>query len=150
MQMVGKHVTRVGVAAVIARESQLLLIRRKRSHGAGSWAVPGGHLEFGENPGDCAIREAREEVGLEVCSPSFAALTNDFFATENRHYITIWMVVDCLADEEINASEDEVAEWGWFDWDNLPAPLFLPLENLINDRNVIFGSLRSIIFPSDK
>lgn len=135
---------RVGVAALIIAENRLLLIRRKRSHGAGSWAVPGGHLEFAESPADCAIREASEETGLVVSRPRCVALTNDIFPVDEKHYLTIWMTVDCPSDFDVNPSMDEVAEWDWFAWDDLPSPLFLPLENLVNGRNVVFGDLPAI------
>ena len=125
---------RVGVAVIFMRNNRLLLIKRKKSHGAGSWAVPGGHLEFGESPEECAIRETREEVGLEISDVRFVAITNDVFPENNLHYITIWMKGDCPSGEPKKASQDEVAELGWFSWDALPSPLFIPLENLINGR----------------
>ena len=81
----------IGVAILIHRNRQILLLRRKGVHGAGSWSTPGGHLEFGESPEACAIRETREETGLEIHTVRFVALTNDVFAAEEKHYITIWM-----------------------------------------------------------
>lgn len=136
---------RVGVAVIIVKQGRLLLIRRKRSHGAGSWAVPGGHLEFGESPAECAVREAFEEVGLAVREPRCVALTHDVFHAERKHYVTIWMSADCPSDPLVAPSNDEVAEWGWFAWDDLPSPLFLPLENLVAGRSVVFGDLPAII-----
>lgn len=138
---------KVGVAAIIMAENRLLLIRRKGAHGSGTWAVPGGHLEFGESPAECAIREAFEETGLVVVDPRCVALTNDIFPVDEKHYLTIWMTVDCPSDLDVNPSKDEVAEWGWFAWDGLPSPLFLPLENLVNGRSVVFSDLSSIFQP---
>jgi 8-oxo-dGTP diphosphatase len=136
---------RVGVAVIIGKQGRLLLIRRKRSHGAGSWAVPGGHQEFGESPAECAVREAFEEVGLVVSGPRCIALTNDVFPAEEKHYITIWMKVECPSEFLVTPCNDEVAEWGWFAWDALPSPLFLPLENLVIGRSVVFASFSEII-----
>ncbi len=70
---------RVGVAAIVQRNGQVLLIKRKGAHGSGSWAVPGGHLEYGESLEECAVRETHEEVGIEISDVSFAAITNDIF-----------------------------------------------------------------------
>jgi 8-oxo-dGTP diphosphatase len=67
----------VGVAALVTRSEHVLLLKRHGSHGAGSWACPGGHLEFGETPEQCAIREVFEEVGLAIGQMRFRAITND-------------------------------------------------------------------------
>lgn len=48
----------------IIRDNQVLLIRKKRGLGAGKINAPGGRLEIGETPNECAIRETQEEVGL--------------------------------------------------------------------------------------
>jgi 8-oxo-dGTP diphosphatase len=125
---------RVGVAAIIEKDGQVLLVKRKNAHGAGSWAVPGGHLEFGETPEKCAIRETREEVGIEITDVRFVAITNDIFADEGKHYITIWMRGTLQSGEPHIAAAREVAEVGWFNWKALPSPLFIPLENLLGGR----------------
>ena len=125
---------RVGVALIISKENQVLLLKRKRSHGAGSWSTPGGHLEFGESPEACAIREAKEETNVEVVNVRFKAVTNDVFESEGKHYITIWMQADYSTGEPIANAEDEVADIGWFSWNALPQPLFLPLENLLSGK----------------
>ncbi len=125
---------RVGVAAIILRNNQVLLIRRKNVHGSGTWSTPGGHLELGETPEQCAIRETREEVGFEIEEVRFVAATNDLFAESGKHYITLWMTGACGSGEPgINAAY-EVAEFGWFHWEALPGPLFLPFDNLLKRR----------------
>jgi 8-oxo-dGTP diphosphatase len=77
---------RVGVAVLIIRDDRVLLIKRSGSHGAGTWATPGGHLDFGEMPEQCGVREAREETGLEVADLTFVAITNDRFEVKQKHY----------------------------------------------------------------
>ena len=125
---------RVGVGVIIKHGNQVLLLRRRNVHGSGSWSTPGGHLEFGETPEACAAREAREETGVEVGSLVFRAITNDLFPAEGRHYITIWMEAEYLSGEAVVAAAYESDAVGWFDWDDLPGPLFLPLRNLLDGR----------------
>ncbi|OAP64355.1 hypothetical protein AYL99_00327 [Fonsecaea erecta] len=90
---------------------KFLLGQRLGSHGAGTWALPGGHLEFGESLEECAAREVREETGLEVDEIEFLTATNDVMPFEaspatttttttgaatqgsvrGKHYVTIFM-----------------------------------------------------------
>lgn len=57
-----------GAVAVIERDGAVLLSRRPEGkHLAGCWEFPGGRMEPGEGPEACAAREAREELGIEVC-----------------------------------------------------------------------------------
>jgi 8-oxo-dGTP diphosphatase len=110
-------------------------MKRKGTHGTGTWTTPGGHLDFGETPEQCAAREAKEEVGVDVVDIRFRAFTNDVFESTGLHYISIWMEGRIAAGEPGIAAEDEVAEIGWFAWDQLPEPLFLPLENLVKENS---------------
>lgn len=48
----------------IRHQGQLLLIHKKRGLGAGKINGPGGRLDPGETPEDCAIREVQEELGV--------------------------------------------------------------------------------------
>lgn len=50
---------------------ELLMLQRKKAPNQGLWSPIGGKLDMqsGESPHDCAVRETREEIGLEVdCS----------------------------------------------------------------------------------
>ncbi len=56
----------LGVGAVIVEADQVVLIRRGHEPLLGQWSIPGGIVEAGETLREAAIREAREETGLEV------------------------------------------------------------------------------------
>ena len=122
----------VGTAMIITKDDKVLLMKRKGPHGTGTWSTPGGHLDFGESLEECAAREAREEVGVEVVDIRFRTVTNDIFESDGKHYVTIWMEATPTSEPSIVA-EQEVEEIGWFAWDDLPQPLFLPLENLVKE-----------------
>jgi 8-oxo-dGTP diphosphatase len=55
-------------AGAVVRDpsGRLLLVRRGRPPSAGLWSVPGGRVEPGETPAQAAVREVREETGLDV------------------------------------------------------------------------------------
>jgi len=102
---------RVGVGVFILSSSStqstktnplFLIGRRLNAHGSGTWALPGGHLEFGESIEECACREVLEETGLKLDRGSvrFLSATDDFMPNEvakegqvkGKHYITMFMV----------------------------------------------------------
>lgn len=57
---------KVAAITIISREGKVLLIRRANQPGYGLWSVPGGYVDRGEVVEEAAIREIREETGLEV------------------------------------------------------------------------------------
>jgi 8-oxo-dGTP diphosphatase len=134
-----ERVPRVGVAGLVRHEGKILLGKRRGSHGAGMWAAPGGHLEFGEDLEGCVRREILEETNLMVTNVRFLTITNDVFEHEDRHYLTAFMVCDYAAGELRAMEPHKCEEWGWFGWDELPHPVFLPLENLLRTSFTPFG-----------
>lgn len=121
---------RVGVGVLVIEDGRVLLGRRKSAHGAGSWAAPGGHLEFGESIEACAQREVREETGIEICNLRPGPFTNDVFHAEQKHYVTVFMVAKRKSGEPRALEPEKCEAWAWFDWADLPEPLFEPLANL--------------------
>ena len=124
----------VGTAMILNRDGKVLLMKRKSPHGQGTWSTPGGHLDFGETLEGCAARESKEEVGVDVVDIRFRSVTNDVFEPQGKHYVTIWMEGTPIGEPGIVADQ-EVEEIGWFAWDALPRPLFLPLENLVKQNS---------------
>lgn len=125
---------RVGVAVIVTRGDRILLGQRKGSHGAETWALPGGHLEFGESLEACARREVFEETGLLVGGIRRVDFTNDLFRAEGKHYVTLFVAADCGAGEPLLREPEKCARWGWFAWSSLPEPLFLPLRSFVDQR----------------
>ena len=129
-----KNYPKVGVGVIIDVDSEVLLMKRINVHGAGTWSTPGGHLEFGETPEACAIRETEEETSVKIQNVRFRGITNDVFGPEDKHYITIWMAGDYVSGEPRVNAPGEGSEVGWFPWSDLPEPLFLPMVNLLGDK----------------
>lgn len=125
-----KNRPKVGLGVFVMKDEQFLIGLRKGAHGEGTWCFPGGHLEFGESWNACARRETTEEVGVKIDNVRHVATTNDIFETEEKHYITIFMMADYISgDVEIKESE-KCLEWRWCHWDDLPENTFLPTLNL--------------------
>lgn len=128
---------KIGVGVLIVREGKLLLGRRRGSHGADSWSAPGGHLEFGETPEACARRETLEETSLVIGKMAKVAFTNDFFAAEQKHYVTLFMLAEEVDGTPQRCEPDKCAGWAWFSADELPQPLFAPLETLLQEGGLL-------------
>jgi 8-oxo-dGTP diphosphatase len=65
---------RTGTLMFLHHAGRVLLIRKRRGHGAGKINGPGGKPEPGETPLQCVIRETEEETGLHVHAPRLAAV----------------------------------------------------------------------------
>jgi len=131
---------RVGLGVLLFNSSQQLLLgKRKNSHGENTWSPPGGHLEFGENFEKCAAREVLEETGIELIGlTKFVAVTNDIFTEEKRHYVTLFMTSVLLPSQTPVVTEPhKMQAWTWFDQAKLPENLFLPLKNLLAGRDTL-------------
>jgi len=131
---------KVGTAVCILKDKKVLLGQRKNGFGDGMWCFPGGHLEFGEEWTDCGVRETMEEAGIKIKNISLITITNDIFKKENKHYLTIFMLADYKSGEVKLMEPDKFEKWDWFDWNDLPKHLFLPILKLIDQG---FNPLKS-------
>ena len=122
---------RVGVGVIVLRGERVLLGKRKGAHGAGTWALPGGHLEFGESVSACAVRETEEETGLRIQVVGQGPYTNDVMPTERKHYVTVFVLARSELGEPKVREPDKCEGWSWFAWSELPNNLFQPLQSLV-------------------
>ncbi|APD08003.1 8-oxo-dGTP diphosphatase [Flavobacteriaceae bacterium UJ101] len=122
---------KIGVGVLIKKGNKVLIGKRTGSHGENTWSFPGGHLEFGETEFETATREVKEETDLNIENLQKYGYTNDFFEEENKHYITLFVKADWKSGEPKRMEPEKCSEWRWERLDNLPKPLFLPIENLL-------------------
>lgn len=121
----------IGTGVIVIKNNKVLLGKRIGIHGPGTWSFPGGHLEFYETVKDCAIRETKEETGIEIKNIRIGPYTNDIHKKEDKHYVTLYFIANHKSGEPKVMEPDKFETWDWFAWDNLPQPLFLPIENLL-------------------
>nr|HID15122.1 NUDIX domain-containing protein [Anaerolineae bacterium] len=57
---------KVAAGVLVEHEGKVLLVRRVVNPRKGMWTFPAGFVEFDEDPAETAVRECREETGLEV------------------------------------------------------------------------------------
>ncbi len=133
-----KGTVRVGVGLILFRDGKILLGKRKNSHGEGSWAFIGGHLELNESLEQCARREAMEEAGIKIKNILFVTATNDIFKKDGKHYVTLFLRAEYQSGELRNCEPEKLEKWGWFPPDKLPKPLFIPIQNLLKEKELTF------------
>lgn len=136
----------VGVSCemIVKKDGHILLGKRGKIFGEGSWAIPGGHLEKGEKVENCAKRELKEEVGIEPTTINLLGVINDLpnIPGQMRQYIRFIFLVESYSGEITNKEPDKCEGWKWFDLDKLPEPIFVGhakvLEFFVSNKKDFF------------
>lgn len=66
----------IAATVVIAYQGGIVLVQRDIEPDRGIWHLPIGHVEYGEDPADAALREGEEETGLALAEPRFLSYTH--------------------------------------------------------------------------
>src|SRR3954464_14106245 len=109
---------KIAVGTIIRVDSgRIVLVRRAIEPGYGKWVFPGGYVDRGEPLTSAAIREAREECGLEV---RLDALVNIYSYPGRAPVIVVYAasVVSgslCIDDESLETAEFDTAAIPWDD-----------------------------------
>ena len=139
---------KVGCEAYIIREEKILLGKRGNVFGKGTWALPGGHLEYMERADQTIIRELQEEMGIMV-EPSkveLLAVTDDLEEELHTHYIHLTFKV-AIGDQEPSLLEPEACEeWRWFDLQEVPEDIFPPHQKIFQtiESQAVYATLPKI------
>jgi ADP-ribose pyrophosphatase len=125
-------VPRVGVGVLLVDErNRVLLTLRNRPPEAGCWSIVGGKLDFLETLEECAAREAREEVGVEVSIQSLLCVTNHCLPEENQHWVSPAVLGKVPTGQTVNCEPEKTADVQWFPLDRLPPNLTVTARNAI-------------------
>jgi len=89
--MITKKYVTCGVRALLINDKREILLGRRMDHKDKLYAAPGGHLEFGESFEECASREVKEELDLDLapCDIRYLTTLNFFKKEENFHYLNL-------------------------------------------------------------
>src|SRR3954471_293418 len=113
----------VGVGAIVIEEDRALLVKRAHPPIQGQWSIPGGVLEVGETVRQAAIREAREETGLEVEPGELLGVYDRILLDPEKRVQYHYVLIDFLCRRvggQLRAASD-AADVRWFVQEELAA-----------------------------
>jgi len=123
---------RVAVDTIIRYKGGIVLIKRKFGEEKGKWALPGGHVDLDEPLESAAVREAKEETGLDIILIRQMHTYSDPKRDPRNHVITTVFVAEGKG--ELVAGDD-AAEAKVFDLDKLPELAFDHRKILMDYHN---------------
>jgi ADP-ribose pyrophosphatase len=127
---------RVGVGVLILDDRErVLLTLRNLSPESGCWSIVGGKLDYLETLQECAVREAREEVGVHVRIEMLLCVTDHLLPQENQHWVSPAYLGRVLGGEARNCEPQKTREVRWFGLQDLPPNLTMTARNAIRAYN---------------
>lgn len=118
------------VGVVCLKGDEVLLIRRGTPPRVGEWSLPGGRLEPGERLAVAALRELREETGVEAELIGLVDVVDGLFPEAGRHYVLIDYAARWVTGEAV--AGDDASEAGFF-----PFETALNMVDWIETRRII-------------
>ena len=116
------------VDVIVEISGKIVLIKRRNP--PFGWAIPGGFIDYGESADDAAIREIKEETGLDITNLEQFRCYSDPGRDPRFHTIT---TVFTAKSTGTPSAGDDAAEFGLFDRYNLPSPLAFDHEQILRD-----------------
>ncbi|MFI5395722.1 MAG: NUDIX domain-containing protein [Candidatus Binatia bacterium] len=114
--------------AIIEVPEGIVLIKRR--YLPMGWALPGGFVEYGETVEAAALREAKEETGLDVSLTGLFNVYSDPLRDPRHHTIGIIFIGTATG---VPVAGDDAAEAGIFTAQSLPAPLAFDHGQILED-----------------
>lgn len=114
----GFQTPKVDIRSVVIKDNKILLARERSD---GGFSLPGGFADINYSPSEVAVKEVREETGLEVrASRVLAVIDTDRheFPPLEYHYYKIVLLCELTGGELCDSNE--TTEAGFYDFDKLP------------------------------
>src|SRR5829696_4283725 len=123
---------KLAVAVVVVRDNTVLLgLRAGHTRNPGTWSFPAGYVERGERVEDAAVREAREEIGLDVTLGSLLGVWSS-----PGEAVVLLAYVATVAAEDAPVAGDDLLEVAWWPLLGLPPLAF------DHDEEILAAALR--------
>lgn len=152
---IGTDCIGVGVGALIFNdEGKILLALRgqKAKNERGKWEIPGGAVDFGETLKDAIVREAKEELGVEIEVIEMLQVADHILPDEKQHWVSPTYFCRIVNGTPKIMEPEKCERLGWFSIDEAAQ---LPLSNVtLQDIAVLkkigIAKVRKIIHGVDR
>ncbi len=109
---------------IVRKDGKFLLVKRQREwdeQAHGKWEIPGGKVDFGEEPKETALREVEEETGYKVKNPKLlkSIYSHVWEYNTRRSHVVIFPFICELEGGEKNVSDKNVQEVEWLTRDEV-------------------------------
>ena len=111
-----KKIQQITVKALIAKSNKVLFVKDHK----GKWELPGGRIEFGENPEETLRREIKEELGFgDLKIGKVVHIWSFVSQVEDSEHQFIVIVYECSSESPVIKHNDEYEEYKWVDQDGV-------------------------------
>ena len=124
----------MGVLVTSEQHPGMILVGKRLKPGFGqhTYALPGGHVEFGESFVDCGRRETQEECGITLRGMAVVPFTANVCVPEQQYHYIIPFVRGIADSEPGNSEPEKCAGWVWCKYpEGIPTPVFPSLAALV-------------------
>jgi len=139
-QVIDPHITyvKVGVGVIVVDDNERVLLEKRSDNGM--WGLPGGGIEPGEAVCETALREVREETGLDIEITGLVGVYSEPWAGrivtypdngDIRHLVDIVLIAEMISGEMVISSES--LDLRFFNPDSFPTKLVPPAKKPLRD-----------------
>lgn len=109
-----------GAGVVLLRDGKVCLVQRRFEPKSGQWTLPTGFMEWDETVEQTAVREVKEETGLDVDLTGLLAVESGILPPDRPVLVTFFTGREIGG--ELQAADDAAAA-GFYDLEELPGPI---------------------------
>ncbi len=130
----GRYINRPAVVdgIIVNDREEVLLIKRGHNPYKGSFAIPGGFIDWNETAKEAVKREVKEETNLIVNIKEFLNYYDSIKRDEKRRTISLVFVCEITGDSRDAEAGDDASDYKWFKLDSLPELAF-DHQKILND-----------------
>lgn len=126
--------------ALITKNRKLLVTIRGIDPYKGSYDIPGGFLELKEHPKDAAIRETKEETGLNIKIIKLLSVYTDRYGTDGDYQVNFYYLAKVIGGKL--KAQDDVSKVKWVAIDKTPKMGFSSVQKAVNDLKKHYKTLK--------